>query len=136
LGGAAALALYSGEIERHWIEVTQRDFFLRGLPASFDGMRIAQLSDIHMDDFTEPYFLRHVIDRVNSIKPDAVCLTGDFVTAAMSWKRGVNFAWTKDCSRLGLAMRKHPHMDLNAGALCRARQPRLRRRGKRGLGRA
>ena len=87
LGGVAALALYSGEIERHWIEVTQREFFLRSLPVSFDGMRIAQLSDIHMDDFTEPYFLRHV--------PDAVCLTGDFVTAAMSWKRGVNFAPTK-----------------------------------------
>ena len=29
---AAGLALYSGEIERHWIEVTERDFFLRGLP--------------------------------------------------------------------------------------------------------
>ena len=95
LGGAAALALYSGEVERHWIEVTQRDFFLRGLPVPFDGMRIVQLSDIHMDDFTEPYFLRHVIDRVNRIKPDAVCLTGDFVTAALSWKSGVNLISTK-----------------------------------------
>jgi hypothetical protein len=39
LYGAAGLALYSGEIERHWVEVTERDFFLRGLPAVFDGMR-------------------------------------------------------------------------------------------------
>jgi len=95
LGGAAALALYSGEVERHWIEVTRRDFFLRGLSAPFDGMRIVQLSDIHMDDFTEPYFLRHVVDSVNRIKPDAVCLTGDFVTAALTWKRGVNVSSTK-----------------------------------------
>ncbi len=42
-------------------------------------MRIAQISDIHMDDFTEPFFLRHVVDRINRIKPDAVFLTGDFV---------------------------------------------------------
>jgi hypothetical protein len=86
LYGAAGLALYSGEIERHWVEVTERDFFLRGLPAVFDGMRIAQISDIHLDDFTEPFFLRHVIERINSIKPDAVVLTGDFVTAELPSK--------------------------------------------------
>src|SRR5208337_1993310 len=87
LGGAAALALYSGEIERHWIEVTQRDFYLRDLPAAFDGMRIVQLSDIHMDNYTEPFFLHHVVDRINRIKPDAVFLTGDFVTATIGWKQ-------------------------------------------------
>jgi len=89
LCGAAGLALYSAEIERHWIEVTRHEIGLRGLPAVFDGMRIVQLSDIHMDDYTEPLFLRHAIDRVNKIKPDAVFLTGDFVTSG-SWLR--NFA--------------------------------------------
>ena len=51
-------------------------------------MRIAQISDIHLDDFTEPFFLRHVVDRINRIKPDAVFLTGDFVTAALGTKHG------------------------------------------------
>jgi hypothetical protein len=83
LCSTAGLALYSSEIERHWVEVTERDVYLRGLPASFDGMRIAQISDIHMDEFTEPFFLRQVIDRVNQIKPDAVFITGDFVTSKM-----------------------------------------------------
>lgn len=83
LGGAAGLALYSGEVERHWIEVIERDFFLPNLPSAFDGMRIVQLSDIHLEDYTEPFFLRHVVDRVNRIKPDAIFLTGDFVTAAI-----------------------------------------------------
>jgi uncharacterized protein len=87
--GAAGLALYSGEIERHWLDVTERDFFLRNLPSAFDGMRIVQLSDIHMDNYTEPFFLHHVIDRVNRIKPDAVFLTGDFVTATFGWKRNL-----------------------------------------------
>ena len=89
LAGAAGLALYSGEIERHWLEVTQRDFFLRTLPSAFDGMRIVQISDIHMDNYTEPFFLHHVVDRVNRIKPDAVFLTGDFVTATIVLKRSL-----------------------------------------------
>jgi uncharacterized protein len=79
--GVAGLVLYSGEIERHWIDVAQRDVALRGLSADFEGMRIAQVSDIHMDSFTEPFFMRHVIERINLLKPDAVFLTGDFVTS-------------------------------------------------------
>jgi predicted MPP superfamily phosphohydrolase len=86
LYAGAGLALYSGEIERHWIEVTERNFFLSGLPPAFEGMRIVQISDIHLDEFTEPFFLRHVVDRINRIEPDAVFLTGDFVTAALGIK--------------------------------------------------
>jgi uncharacterized protein len=78
--GAAGLPLYAGEIERHWVEVTRADVHLRNLPAAFDGLRIVQLSDIHMDEFTEPFFLRHVIDKINRLEPDAVFLTGDFVS--------------------------------------------------------
>ena len=79
--GAAGLALYAGEVERHWIDVVVRDVALRGLSADFEGMRVAQLSDIHMDEYTEPFFLRRVIRRINELKPDAVFLTGDFVTS-------------------------------------------------------
>jgi predicted MPP superfamily phosphohydrolase len=79
--GAAGLALYSGEIERHWVETTHTDVRLTGLPADFDGARIVQLSDIHMDEFTEPFFLRHIVDRINQLQPDAVVLTGDFVSS-------------------------------------------------------
>ena len=84
--GAAGLALYSGEIERHWIDVTYRDIALRSLPADFEGMRVVQLSDIHMDYFTEPFFLRRVVERINRLNPDAVFLTGDFVTSS-DWAR-------------------------------------------------
>jgi uncharacterized protein len=80
LFGAAGLALYSGEIARHWIEVSRIDIRLRSLPVSFDGLRIAQLSDIHMDEYTEPFFLRHAIAEINRLQPDLVLLTGDFVS--------------------------------------------------------
>ncbi|HXR38798.1 MAG TPA: metallophosphoesterase, partial [Terracidiphilus sp.] len=84
IGGAAGLALYSSGIERHWIEVVQREIHLPGLAGSFNGLRIAQLSDIHMDQYTEPIFLRHVIDRVNRMQPDLVLLTGDFISYGLA----------------------------------------------------
>jgi predicted MPP superfamily phosphohydrolase len=80
LCAAAGLAIYSGEIARHRIDVTRRDVFLAGLPEAFEGFRIVQISDIHMDEFTEPFFVRDVVRRVNRLKPDAVLITGDFVT--------------------------------------------------------
>jgi hypothetical protein len=83
VAGAAGLALYSGEIARHWLQVTRRDVFLQNLPATSDGARVAQISDIHIDQFTEPLFLRHVVDRINELRPDVVVLTGDFVTAGI-----------------------------------------------------
>jgi len=94
MAGAAGLAIYSGEIARHWLEVTQRDFVLPNLPAAFDGLRIAQISDIHMDEFTEPFFLRHVVHKINLLNPDAVFLTGDFVTDGIGHRHfAVGSAW-------------------------------------------
>ena len=97
--GAAGLALYSGEVERHWIDVAERNIALRGLSVEFDGMRIVQLSDIHMDSFTEPFFLRRVIERVNLLKPDAVFLTGDFVTSG-SWSNSIAHEAAWECSEI------------------------------------
>jgi predicted MPP superfamily phosphohydrolase len=79
-GVAAGLAVYAGEIERHWIETSHYEVQLPGLAPEFEGYRIAQLSDIHMDEFTEPFFVRDAVERINRLKPDAVFLTGDFVT--------------------------------------------------------
>jgi predicted MPP superfamily phosphohydrolase len=125
LCGVAGLALYSGEIERHWVEVSHRDVYLPGLSAAFDGMRIAQISDIHMDEFTEPFFLRHVIDRINQIKPDAIFITGDFVTSTMVMDVGTTrfargAAWQcanilngLECKALYASLGNH---DINVGA--------------------
>ncbi len=95
----AGLALYGGEVERHWIEVTHRDVFLPGLPQAFDGFRIAQLSDIHLDDYTEPFFLRDAVHHINGMNADAVFLTGDFVTKGLlSGSLSIPSAW--QCANL------------------------------------
>ena len=66
LAGIAAvgLPLYAGEISRHEISVQRLMVKLPRLPEAFRGLTIAQLSDFHYAQFTEPYFIRQVIERV------------------------------------------------------------------------
>ena len=77
---AAGMAVYSGEVSRHELAVVRRTVRIRQLPESFEGFRVAQISDIHLDEFTEPYFLTEVVGRLNRLAPDLVLLTGDFIT--------------------------------------------------------
>ena len=84
-GGAIAAAglgvgLYASEIERHFIEIVPQTFLVPNLPEAFHGFRIAQLSDIHLEWFTEDYFLRHAVSKINALKPDLVLITGDYIT--------------------------------------------------------
>ncbi len=82
LSGAAAagLALYSGELERHDLEVTRQTITLAHLPTAFHGFTIAQISDIHFQEYTEAFFLERVIKTANDLLPDLVALTGDYIT--------------------------------------------------------
>ncbi len=99
LVGAGALALYAGEVERHWLEVVHQDISIKGLSPAFDGVKVAQLSDIHLDEFTEPFLLREAIDIVNRARPDYVFLTGDYVTADVLPKHMI-IAAAGQCGRL------------------------------------
>lgn len=77
---AAGLALYSGEVARHEVDVVNTTVRVANLSPAFHGFRIAQISDIHLDEFTEPFFLEYVVHRINALAPDLVLVTGDFVT--------------------------------------------------------
>jgi predicted MPP superfamily phosphohydrolase len=77
----AGLTVYSTEIARHELITEHRDIHIARLPDAFHGFRIAQLSDIHFEEFTEPAFLRYAVHRVNQLRPDLVLITGDFISA-------------------------------------------------------
>jgi uncharacterized protein len=77
LGG---LALYAGEISRHELSVESLTLRLPRLPDAFRGMRIVQISDFHYAEYTEAWFLREMVARVNRLRPDMVVLTGDFIS--------------------------------------------------------
>jgi len=75
-----AACAYGLVVERRDIETTHQPIHLRTLPRSFDGFRIAQLSDIHIGPFMPADDIRKCVEMVNALKPDLVALTGDFVT--------------------------------------------------------
>ena len=76
----AGLALYSSLVARHEISVLSQHIRIDALPHAFVGYRVVQLSDFHLEEFTEPFFLERVVEHVNHIDPDVVLLTGDFIT--------------------------------------------------------
>ncbi len=97
--GAVGTALYAGEVERHWIDVVHREIFLAGLPEEFSGMKIAQLSDIHLNEYTEPFLLREAVDHINRLEADMVLLTGDYVSAEVLPKK-MTMSAAAECANL------------------------------------
>lgn len=54
---------------------------IKGLNKDLDGLKIVQLSDMHLSSFyRHKKLLKKVIDEVNLIKPDLLINTGDFVS--------------------------------------------------------
>jgi len=49
------------------------------LPKAFSGLRVAQISDIHMGGWMNPERLQQVADLVIAEKPDVLVITGDFL---------------------------------------------------------
>jgi predicted MPP superfamily phosphohydrolase len=65
--------------ERQNVEVVRQRVRLAHLPKSFDGFRIAQLSDIHLGPFTTADYIRRCVAITNGLEPDLIALTGDYV---------------------------------------------------------
>ncbi len=76
--GAAGLG-YGGKLEPAWVELKEITITLPGLSERLTGLRIAQISDIHLSRFTSASELLAAVTRVNQLQPDIVALTGDFV---------------------------------------------------------
>lgn len=76
---------YTREIEPFWVEEHDLPMPLRNLPASFEGYRIIQLTDLHASGNVPLDYLQDVVVRTNARKPDLVVVTGDLVTHAIEW---------------------------------------------------
>jgi uncharacterized protein len=84
LAGIGALA-YARYVEPARMEVTALTFALRRLACEFDGYRIVQLSDIHVDGVMTRERLAHIVALANAQNPDLVVVTGDFVSQGVAF---------------------------------------------------
>jgi predicted MPP superfamily phosphohydrolase len=79
--GVTAIAADSTILEPNHPHVVRRDIALHRWPAQLQGFTIALLSDFHYDPYFSSHPLNAAIGIVNSLHPDLIVLTGDFVTA-------------------------------------------------------
>jgi hypothetical protein len=80
------------------------------LPEACDGLRIAQLSDLHCSAITPPHVLRRAIEVCNEQRADVVVLTGDYISRRDSYSR---FSGARSGAR--------PVMDYAEAAVCEMR---------------
>jgi predicted MPP superfamily phosphohydrolase len=72
---------YGVFIERLDFRVREVDVPLAGLAADLDGLRILQLSDIHLSAFLSEMDLARVVDRARELRPHLAVVTGDLISS-------------------------------------------------------
>ncbi|MDM5297713.1 metallophosphoesterase [Bacillus pumilus] len=70
---------YARYIEPHMIDMVSLTIQDSQLPASFDGFKIAQFSDVHLSDTFSTNSLESIMQKINAETPDLIVFTGDLV---------------------------------------------------------
>lgn len=78
--GALAMVGDGTIFEANRPQLVSIEVALPRLHQSWDGFRIAQLSDFHYNEYFSVVPLRKAIEIINRLQPDLIVLTGDFVT--------------------------------------------------------
>jgi len=143
-GAIAALAIlltaWAVTAARGRFELRRVTVPLRRLGEGLEGLRIVQISDLHIGERKDVHFLRRVVERVNALVPDVVAVTGDLVdgpvralrdeVAPLSELRaryGVYYVtgnheyywggpeWEAEVDRLGLTVLRNTHRVITRG---------------------
>lgn len=64
-------------------------FHVPGLDPAHEGLRVAQLSDIHVGPRTPTALIRAAIEEANRFRPDLVVLTGDYLSRSRAEVAGM-----------------------------------------------
>jgi uncharacterized protein len=73
-------AVYGFAEERLAYQVRRVDISLPNLPAGLEGMKIAQISDIHLSSYMPRKQVRRAVEMANDLGADLALATGDFIT--------------------------------------------------------
>lgn len=74
--------LYGMAVGRNECKVSEVEVSDPRLPEQFDGYRVVQISDLHLESVRgREHFLSSVVEKINSLEPDLILFTGDLVTS-------------------------------------------------------
>jgi predicted MPP superfamily phosphohydrolase len=139
LGGVLLLTVI-GMVQARHPRVVRVTVPIRNLPSDLAGLRIVQLSDLHVGSTIRRAFVESVVDVTNALAPDLVAVTGDvadglvpelrhhvaplgrlraplgryFVTGNHEYYWDVR-GWSRELERLGLAVLSNEHRLLMRG---------------------
>lgn len=71
--------LLAGYVGARRLVVRRVDAEVVGLASEFDGLTIAQLSDLHIGPHTSKRFLQRIVDTTLGLTPDLIAVTGDLI---------------------------------------------------------
>jgi predicted MPP superfamily phosphohydrolase len=136
-GGLAAIAWRAA---RGPVAVRRVEVALARLPEAHDGLRIVQLTDIHVGSTIGRAFVEDVVRRANALAPDLVAITGDLVDGSVAElgaavspladlraRHGVFFVtgnheyfsgaepWMAELGRLGVRVLRNERVSIGAG---------------------
>ncbi len=81
VAGPIAVSAFGVFIERTDFEVCETTVGVRNLPQELSGLRLLQISDIHLGPYLSVRTLAKVIDSANELKAHMAFITGDLITA-------------------------------------------------------
>lgn len=80
VAGPLAVAGYGAYIGRTRFEVRETEIVIPGLPKDLEGLKIAQLTDMHAGPFLTPRELETAVAMANETRPHIAVITGDLIT--------------------------------------------------------
>jgi uncharacterized protein len=79
--GPFLTAVYGFAEERLAYQVRRVEIPVPNLPAGLEGMKIVQISDIHLSSYMPQKQVRRAVDMANDLGADLALATGDFITS-------------------------------------------------------
>lgn len=76
---ACLMGSYPVFIERYLTQFNRYRIPVPNLPAAFQGLRIAQVSDAHCGRLMPRWFVNYLLERVNRAGADVIVCTGDYI---------------------------------------------------------
>lgn len=79
IGCISLCTIYALYIEPSFLTVTERTITSSELPPSFDGKKVAYISDIHIGKYYKEKDFARLVGRINELHPDILLIGGDIV---------------------------------------------------------
>jgi len=75
-----AFSAFGAIVERTNFQVKEVTLPVPGLHPDLEGLRVGQLSDLHVSAYLSPRDLARAVDMMNELRPNLIAVTGDLIT--------------------------------------------------------